>query len=320
MESRVTSIGMSEIVEHCSLLQKKYDALMANLQYEKSLRMESERKLLDVEKKLRLFQEDVALKYKKKISVEERNQARKEKVERYKRGKTAQGKSLPKPSDSILSYDEFALIRKYLLNSSKLNGKRNCLLWSLGCTFGIRISDLAEMCWNDLFYNDWSFRERTMCIQRKTGKLNKYLITDAAKKFVNDYLGTLNETPNLEDKIFRSRKQNSENPQAFYNSMSKIIKDAAIACGIERQITSHGMRKSFSRIVECCYDGTMTESTMTTLQMLLNHSDSRITQRYMGEGQRKLDEARKSVSDFLLGKSINKLEKPKEVTNKDLKY
>lgn len=66
---------------------------------------------------------------------------------------------------------------------------------------------------------------------------------------------------------------------------------------------SHTMRKSFANIAACVDKSSIDMNAITKIQGLLNHSDQRVTMRYLGTYQQMFDRARESVSDFVLGKT-----------------
>jgi hypothetical protein len=83
----------------------------------------------------------------------------------------------------------------------------------------------------------------------------------------------------------------------------KIISDAGKALKLPVNIGSHTMRKSFANIAACVDKSSIDMNSITKLQGLLNHSDQRVTMRYLGTYQRMFDRARIAVSDFILGKT-----------------
>ena len=88
----------------------------------------------------------------------------------------------------------------------------------------------------------------------------------------------------------------------------KIISDAGKALNLPINIGSHTMRKSFANIAACVDKSTIDMNAITKIQGLLNHSDQRVTMRYLGKFQEMFDRARVAVSDFVLGKTdVNEL-------------
>lgn len=68
-------------------------------------------------------------------------------------------------------------------------------------------------------------------------------------------------------------------------------------------IGSHTMRKSFANIAACVDKSTIDMNAITKIQGLLNHSDQRVTMRYLGTYQDMFDRARVAVSEFVLGRT-----------------
>ena len=63
------------------------------------------------------------------------------------------------------------------------------------------------------------------------------------------------------------------------------------------------MRKSFANIAACVDKSTIDMNAITKIQGLLNHSDQRVTMRYLGTYQDMFDRARVAVSEFVLGRT-----------------
>lgn len=83
----------------------------------------------------------------------------------------------------------------------------------------------------------------------------------------------------------------------------KIISDAGKALDLPINIGSHTMRKSFANIAACVDKSHIDMNATTKIQGLLNHSDQRVTMRYLGKFQEMFDRARIAVSDFILGRT-----------------
>ena len=58
-----------------------------------------------------------------------------------------------------------------------------------------------------------------------------------------------------------------------------------------------------ANIAACVDKSNIDMNSITKIQGLLNHSDQRVTMRYLGTYQKMFDNARKAVSDFVLGKT-----------------
>ena len=88
----------------------------------------------------------------------------------------------------------------------------------------------------------------------------------------------------------------------------RILSSAGKAVGLPIVIGSHTMRKSFANIAACVDKSCIDMNSITKIQGLLNHSDQRVTMKYLGAYQEMFDRARIAVSDFVLGKTdVNEL-------------
>jgi integrase len=83
----------------------------------------------------------------------------------------------------------------------------------------------------------------------------------------------------------------------------KIISDAGKALKLPLNIGSHTMRKSFANIAACVDKSSIDMNSISKIQGLLNHSDQRVTMRYLGTYQDMFNRARVAVSDFVMGKT-----------------
>lgn len=104
----------------------------------------------------------------------------------------------------------------------------------------------------------------------------------------------------MDDFLFKSHKTKGK---MFEEYGWKILSDAGKALNLPIVIGSHTMRKSFANIAACVDKSSIDMNAITKIQGLLNHSDQRVTMRYLGSYQQMFDKARKSVSDFVLGKT-----------------
>lgn len=209
------------------------------------------------------------------------------------------GKRKAQATDGIRSYDDFIKIQDYLLSTGD-NGLRDWMMWTIGVSFGLRISDIFNLKYKYFLKNDFSFRERMIVVEKKTSKLNNVLITESVKMALTKYLDDIGWKINLEDYVFMSKKTKDKLTERHG---WKILSNVGKALELPINIGSHTMRKSFANIAACVDKSTIDMNTITKVQGLLNHSDQRVTLKYLGSFQEMYDNARVAVSDFILGKT-----------------
>lgn len=160
---------------------------------------------------------------------------------------------------------------------------RNKMLFIIGINIGVRASDLRLLTWDFFFEKmvdgNLKFRENYSLRPKKTSKYNKYVklyFNDAVKKIIEWYID-MYPIEDIHGYVFKSRKTTEP---ISVNAMWRVIKDAAKEAGIEQNIGSHTLRKTFCRRV---YDNAVDKGkVLLILQNILNHSDQLTTMRYLG--------------------------------------
>ena len=155
----------------------------------------------------------------------------------------------------------------------KENGTRDLLLFSMGINIGLRISDLLK-----LKVVDVRGKSHVEIKEQKTGKLKRFPIIGNLQVLIEEY--TRNKP--LSDYLFKSR--NGENKPITRVMAYMIINDACRKCGIEDNIGTHTLRKTFG------YHHYQNFHDVAILQYLLNHSSPSITLRYIGISQDNVEE------------------------------
>lgn len=212
------------------------------------------------------------------------------------------GKRKSRPAESVRSYADFFAVQQYFLNKSKI---RDWMLWTVGVSLGLRISDLLSLKIKEILNDDLTFRKRIILIEQKTSKANNCLITESVIDAITKYFDSIEWKFDMEDYLFKSNKTKGK----MYEEYGwKILSDAGKALSLPIVIGSHTMRKSFANIAACVDKSTIDMNAIAKIQGLLNHSDQRVTMKYLGTYQTMFDKARVAVSDFVLGKTtVNEL-------------
>lgn len=156
---------------------------------------------------------------------------------------------------------------------------RNKMLFVIGINLGIRASDLCCLKYSFFMNDDGTFKE-FYSLQpkktKKTGKFVKLYFNQTVKKAISDYL-TEYPMNDLEEYLFKSRKGDGHITEV---SLGRIIKDSAAEVGIERNICSHSLRKTFGYFVY--HNAEDKNNALIILQTIFNHSSPAITSKYIG--------------------------------------
>lgn len=159
---------------------------------------------------------------------------------------------------------------------------RNKLLFIIGINIGIRASDLRTLQWNFFFdmKNDEmifkDFYSLQPMKQRKYKKFVKLYFNNAVKTAINNYI---KEYPvdDLNEYLFSSRKGNEP---ISVSSLWRIIKDTAKEAGINQNIGSHSLRKTWGYF--CWHEAEDKNKAIIILQKCFNHDSSLTTMKYIG--------------------------------------
>jgi len=144
------------------------------------------------------------------------------------------------------------------------NSERDLLLFTLGINVGLRISDLLQLQIKDVLQDEVKITEQ------KTNKTRKFIINRAARKAINDFIGS-EYNPN--DYLFKSRKGSSPISRV---AAWQLLNAAAARANLKGSIGTHTLRKTFG------YWAYKQGIDITLLQKIFNHSSSAITLRYIG--------------------------------------
>lgn len=160
---------------------------------------------------------------------------------------------------------------------------RNKMLFVIGINIGIRGSDLRTLRWSFFFdkKDNGTLKFKTFYViqpikQRKQKKFVKLFFNDAVKNAINSYIEKY-PIDNLDDYLFTSRKGDEPIEVA---SLWRIVKNTAAEAGIEQNIGSHSLRKTFG--FWCWHNHEDKNKALVILQQIFNHSSTQVTARYIG--------------------------------------
>lgn len=169
---------------------------------------------------------------------------------------------------------------------------RNKLLFLIGINLSLRISDLITLKWNFFLKNDMTFRDFYKIQPKKTKKTGKYVtlyFNETIKRAIMSYIEQY-PIENMNDFIFKSRKGKGAISEG---SVWKIIVDTARDAGIDKNVGTHSLRKTFG--FWAWHNAQDKNKALVTLQMIFNHSTTTTTMRYIGLLNSEIEEMFNSV-------------------------
>lgn len=156
---------------------------------------------------------------------------------------------------------------------------RNKMMFLIGINLGIRASDLCRLQYDFFMNKDGTFKDFYKLQPKKTKKTGKFVtlyFNQTVKKAITDYI---EEYPveDMSEYLFKSRKGDGAISE---NALWKIMNNTAIEAGIEQNIGSHSLRKTFGRFV--FHNAEDKNKALVILQTIFNHSSPAVTSRYIG--------------------------------------
>lgn len=164
-----------------------------------------------------------------------------------------------------------------------LKGKdlRDYALFVVGINVALRISDLLEWTWEDVFtQNCRDFK----LIKLKEGKTNKERVIKlnrTAQKALSNLFNSLDDQ-DIGNYIFKSR-EGQYKPITRQQALN-ILKEAARSVGIKENIGTHYLRKTWG------YHAWKNGFNPALIMEPLNHSNLSVTKRYLGIRQDEIND------------------------------
>ena len=201
-------------------------------------------------------------------------------------------------SEPIKNMEDIDRICDYL---KKRKRWRDYMLFVVGINFGLRVSDLIKLRFSNLINDNLTFKDTFPVFEIKTRntrkqRRNRYItINSAVIEAVTVYL---EHTPDvsLSDYMFRSSSNNggNKNLPMHRNSVDRILKGIANDLGLNIQMSTHTLRKTFAyhQMVMSNND----PRKLLLLSKILGHSSIGVTMEYIGITGEEIEEAYRNLN------------------------
>ncbi len=162
---------------------------------------------------------------------------------------------------------------------------RNYMLIVLGLNSALRISDILQLTYEDVYdKREHKWRNYLIVKEQKTGKTNQIYMNQEIRNTLEAYRISL---PYQDTWLFQSQKQKNQ-PLSRYQAY-RVIREAAVFAGLDRNVSCHSLRKTFG------YHAWKAGTAPALLMNIYNHSSYQITKRYLCIEQDDKDEVFKKV-------------------------
>ena len=179
----------------------------------------------------------------------------------------------------IKELEQINALKGYFLDRGQF---RNYALIVLGMNTSLRISDILDLRWKDVYnYRYNKFRKHLIVIEKKTKKKNTIALNKAIIEAL-ELLKRKEKDISPERYIFESQK--GVNTPITRQCAYTIIKRAGKKLGFEETIACHSLRKTFG------YQAWKKGVPPALLMSIYNHSSYEITKRYLGISQDERDQ------------------------------
>ncbi len=162
--------------------------------------------------------------------------------------------------------------------SKKQIERRNKMMFLVGINLGIRASDLCGLKYNFFIKEDGSFKEGYSLQPKKTKKTGKYVklyFNQTVKKAITEYISKY-PVDDTDEYLFKSKKGGAITEKSLW----KIIVGLCAEAGIDKNVGSHTLRKTFGYHV--WHNADDKEKALVMLMAIFNHSSVATTKKYIG--------------------------------------
>jgi len=165
--------------------------------------------------------------------------------------------------------------KKLAMYFQKLKQPRNHVLICFGLHTALRISDILNIRWSDVYdFMRGSFRQEMNLTEKKTDKQKIIALNKNITKALKHYASCIAIEPN------RFLIENPRTKQAICREQAyRIIKVAGEALDFKDNISCHSLRKTFG------YHAWKSGVSLAVIMEIYNHSSIEITKRYLGVTQ-----------------------------------
>ena len=176
-------------------------------------------------------------------------------------------------------------IAAYLKKTDAERGQAAYIVWLLCVNGGLRVIDALELRIANICGQGKRVKPEITVTEKKTGKLRFIPLGENVRRELQGYIDGMDWKSGIKYQSYLFPSSRREGKHVSYQWMYNRVKEAAAVCGIEENVATHVMRKTFARKwfdnnLER-YGGSVTKCATALQENILHHSRLDITLRYI---------------------------------------
>ena len=181
-------------------------------------------------------------------------------------------------------------VRAFMDYYLKRNELRNHVLVVMGINTGLRIYDLLQLTWDDVYdFSNGRFRPIVPVTEQKTGKPKSITLNKLIIKALTSYMAS---TPPAMRGHFLFCSRKGGNRPISRQQAYRIIRDCAEALCFNTRVSCHSLRKTFG------YLAWKSGVSPVIIMNIFNHTSLAVTQRYLGVTQDDIDDCYHKLAEI----------------------
>ena len=181
--------------------------------------------------------------------------------------------------------DEIEKLKHFFHSKGEI---RNYVLITLGVNTALRISDLLQITWEDVWnFHSHCFKEHMVIVEQKTGKTANVYLNTQCQESLQELKEKCDDQIFPSEHIFKSRV--GKNKPIGRNRAYVIVKDACRLLGYEGNLACHSLRKTFG------YHAWKQGASPAIIMSIYNHSSMEVTKRYLSIEQDDKDDVFRNI-------------------------
>lgn len=185
-----------------------------------------------------------------------------------------------KTAEPLRNKKDVDKLKKYFYERGEY---RNYLLITIGLNTALRISDILNLKWKDIYdFNRRRIKKHIEVVEKKTGKQQRIYVNKNVKEAIKLFIS---KNGIKGDFIFTGKNKDTPLDRTYIH---KLLKKVCLETGIPN-ISCHSLRKTFG------YQAWKKGVPPAVLMSIYNHSSYAVTKRYLCINQDDKDDVYKNV-------------------------